>query len=1067
MRKRLPLLSLALCSLPGLLSAALDTIPITNGDFEADLGSTVGSGVSDYTQTVSSWFEANGEIRGDLLQWEGSGNMVPDADGEVWGLLNVSNLSQTPSNTSGAFYQAIGTNEANFDVYVSLDVGVRGGTLPFAKVDVNLYSGNVTGADGSSLSGLGATLLDTYQITDSVFSAGSTVADAVTVSNIKLNTGTNGIAGQTLWLEFTVENLGNFNQPNQALIDDISVSPLLPDYTALEPGSLIAYYPMEGDLFDYSTAGSIHDGSWISGEAYTVGRIDSQSADLTALNATASIPHVLGETFTLTAWIKTDAIPPAGPQWTDGHGILDGSVAGVTNDIGISLIGSKLAFGVGDPDTTILSTTSINDGSWHHIAVQRDNLTGKLRLFIDGLLEAEASGPIGARVTGAPLTLGSLTSGLGIVDACIDDLRIFNSLLDATSLTALYNNAGDYDGDGHSDFEEHIAATAWADRSESIGSAISQLTAGQSSVTLTVDALATRTYRLKRKTDLSAGQWQNTGIEATPKYHGRLELTDPTPPAGAAFYRADITGRGPAREKRPNIVIIYGDDVGYGDVKAYNPSSRINTPNIDALASQGITFTDGHCMASTCSPSRFSMLTGIFAFRNGVTIIPPTGELSIPESSYTLPDMLKGAGYNTAVVGKWHLGMGNGGSSIQWNDEISPSPLDIGFDYSFILPTTNDRVPSIYMENRRLVNADYIEAVDEITNPGTGTLTVRPMWLDDNDQPINDPVYVSDNSYNAVNIEGSTIHARYSDTVAADRLYDSSMGHDHSFINGIGRIGYFSGGAHALWEDQTQAFVFLEKAREYIAAQDNETPFFLYFASQDIHVPRAPHEAFQGATQGLTGSNWWRGDAMVQFDWTVGQIMQALEDAGLAEDTIVFFSSDNGPVYDDGYVDGSQVIRADEEVDNGHEGNAQWQGGKYSNLEGGTRVPFIVRWPARIEPGIVSDALMNQTDLMATFADLLDQELPTGSARDSRSVLEAFLGNDPVGANWTLQQDRANSRALRMGTFKYDGSSLYDLASDPSESTDLASDSAHEAILNTMAAQYTAAESNSSNRENP
>ena len=110
MRKRLPLLSLALCSLPGLLSAALDTNSITNGYFEADLDSTVGSGVSDYTQTVSSWFEANGEIRGDLLQWEGSGNMVPDADGEVWGLLNVSNLSQTPSNTSGAFYQAIGTN---------------------------------------------------------------------------------------------------------------------------------------------------------------------------------------------------------------------------------------------------------------------------------------------------------------------------------------------------------------------------------------------------------------------------------------------------------------------------------------------------------------------------------------------------------------------------------------------------------------------------------------------------------------------------------------------------------------------------------------------------------------------------------------------------------------------------------------------------------------------------------------------------------------------------------------------------------------------------------------------
>ena len=227
MRKRLPLLSLALCSLPGLLIAGLSVDPIDNSDFETDLGSTVGSDVANFAQSASGWFEANGTTRGDAIQWDGAPASTPipaDVDGEVWGLLNVSNLSQTPSNAPGAFYQAIGTNEANFDVYVSLDVGVRGGTLPFATVNVNLYSGNVTGADGSSLSGLGATLLDTYQITDSVFSAGSTVADAVTLSDINLNTGNLGIAGQTLWLEFTVVNLGNFDQPNQALIDDISVS---------------------------------------------------------------------------------------------------------------------------------------------------------------------------------------------------------------------------------------------------------------------------------------------------------------------------------------------------------------------------------------------------------------------------------------------------------------------------------------------------------------------------------------------------------------------------------------------------------------------------------------------------------------------------------------------------------------------------------------------------------------------------------------------------------------------------------------------------------------------------
>ncbi|WP_227021204.1 PEP-CTERM sorting domain-containing protein [Oceaniferula marina] len=224
----------AILASSSLAGAALSVTPITNGDFETDLGSTVGSGIANFTQSASDWFEKNGTTKGDALQWDVGNATIPDsANGEVWGLLNVSTIAQTPASSPGAFYQAIGTNEANFDVYVSLDLGIRD-NLPFTTVNVNLWSGNVTGADGSSLSGLGATLLDTVTIDDSIFSSGGTVPETVTLSNLNLNTGTSGVAGQTLWLELAAVNPGGIDPSNQALVDNVSVSAIPePSSTAL------------------------------------------------------------------------------------------------------------------------------------------------------------------------------------------------------------------------------------------------------------------------------------------------------------------------------------------------------------------------------------------------------------------------------------------------------------------------------------------------------------------------------------------------------------------------------------------------------------------------------------------------------------------------------------------------------------------------------------------------------------------------------------------------------------------------------------------------------------------
>ena len=520
---------------------------------------------------------------------------------------------------------------------------------------------------------------------------------------------------------------------------------------------------------------------------------------------------------------------------------------------------------------------------------------------------------------------------------------------------------------------------------------------GDSDCHLSVDAFASRIYTLQRSLTLAAGSFTDIGVSATPKYHGPLILTDTNPPVERAFYRIIINGHGPALEKKPNIVIIYGDDVGYGDVTAYNAGSLIATPNIDLLASEGLRFTDGHCSASTCSPSRYSMLTGIFAFRDGVTILPPTAALSIPESTYTMPDMLKDAGYNTAVVGKWHLGIGNGGTNIDWNGVISPGPLEIGFDHCFMIPTTNDRVPCVYLEDHNIVGLDPT-----------------------------DPLYVHNSSYAAVNVAGSTQYP-FND-VSAQTYYTSSNGHNNSIIAGIGRIGYMSGGQSALWDDETMAQTFLQKAKDYINAQDGETPFFLYFSSQDIHVPRAPHTDFQG----ITGLGF-RGDAMAQFDWVTGQIMQTLKDAGLDEDTIVIFSSDNGPVLDDGYNDGSS-----DDTAQGHDSSGIYRGGKYGILEGGTRVPFIVRWPAKIQPG-VSSALVNQVDLMGSLANLVNVELPSGTARDSRNTMSALLGTDPAGLAFTVEQNNNGGvKALRIGNMKYTSAgNLYDLSTDIQELTNL------------------------------
>lgn len=419
--------------------------------------------------------------------------------------------------------------------------------------------------------------------------------------------------------------------------------------------------------------------------------------------------------------------------------------------------------------------------------------------------------------------------------------------------------------------------------------------------------------------------------------------------------------------EKPNIVYIYADDLGYGDLSCYG-ATRIRTPNIDQLAKEGIRFTDAHSAASTCTPSRYSFMTGQYPWRKkGTGILPGDAKLIIDPAHPTLPSTLKKAGYKTAAIGKWHLGLGAGDGPIDWNKDIKPGPLEIGFDYSFLIPATVDRVPCVFVENHRVANLDPSD----------------PIKVDYHKKVGNEPT------------------GKEHPELLKMKL---THGHDDTIINGISRIGYMSGGKSARWIDEDIADTITSHAVKFIE-ENKSRPFFLYFATHDVHVPRVPNARFKGTSGcGL------RGDQAQEFDWSVGEIVKTLSRLGLEENTLVIVTSDNGPVLDDGYADGS--IRDLE----GHKPAGPFRGGKYSVYEGGTRVPFIARWPKKIQPG-ESDALISQVDCFATFAALVEQDLPPDAAPDSFNVLPALLGKSKHGRDYLVEDARVQS--LRKGSWKF------------------------------------------------
>jgi len=414
-------------------------------------------------------------------------------------------------------------------------------------------------------------------------------------------------------------------------------------------------------------------------------------------------------------------------------------------------------------------------------------------------------------------------------------------------------------------------------------------------------------------------------------------------------------------QRPPNILLILTDDLGYGDVRCYNPESKVSTPHIDRLAGEGVRFTDAHSPSTVCTPTRYSVLTGRMAFRTGYrgVFTGVGGPCLIEDGRLTLPEMLRRRGYTTAMVGKWHVGL----TFFDENDKI----IERGGIEAVQRADFSRRIP----------DAPIHRGFDRFF--GTACC------------PTTDWLYAF--------IDGDRIPVPPTTRLDRARIPDHPYSHDCR-----------RGMVAPNFDHETVDLVFLEKSlaflREHVR-QTPEKPFFLLHSTQAVHLPSLAADRFKGKSG--AGPH---GDFIHEMDWVVGQLMDTLDDLGVADDTLVLFASDNGPEV-------TSVVHMREDHD--HDGARPWRGMKRDQWEGGHRTPFIVRWPGRVKPGSVTDQTFCLTDIMATCAAVAGARLPNDAAEDSFDFLPVLLGRGGSASvrPYTLHQTISLALAIRKGKWKY------------------------------------------------
>jgi arylsulfatase A-like enzyme len=405
----------------------------------------------------------------------------------------------------------------------------------------------------------------------------------------------------------------------------------------------------------------------------------------------------------------------------------------------------------------------------------------------------------------------------------------------------------------------------------------------------------------------------------------------------ALIFAGVLIGRACRAADRPNVVMILADDLGWGDTSCYG-ATKVRTPNIDRLAAAGVRFTDAHSPSSVCTPSRYNLLSGRYAWRTwaGCGCVWANDPMMIDVGRTTVASLVKSAGYHTACIGKWHLGFGRPGGEgwdellgPDYNRDLSPGPLEVGFDYYFGVPHVG-QFPHVLIEDHRVLGLRGDDPMRLVLDP-------RPEYR----QPYTSRTRVPPPAH------------------------------------------HVQGGKSAEYVEEDLAITLAHKAVAWIEAQKTDEPFFLYFAPRNIHAPLKPNARFRG-----TSAIGVYGDFINELDWSVGRVLDALDRKGVAERTLVIFSSDNGAV---------QRGRGGKAPTDGHTPNGPFRGYKTELYEGGHREPLLVRWPGRVKAGATSDYLVALTDVLATLSELLDKPLPRDGGEDSFSFLHVLLGRAAAG----------------------------------------------------------------------
>ncbi len=436
---------------------------------------------------------------------------------------------------------------------------------------------------------------------------------------------------------------------------------------------------------------------------------------------------------------------------------------------------------------------------------------------------------------------------------------------------------------------------------------------------------------------------------------------------------------------KPNIIVIYTDDQGFGDVSCLNPDAKFQTPNMDRLAAEGISFTNGHSGDTVCTPSRYALLTGRYCWRTvrKSGVMGAEGECLISEGRMSLASLLRDNGYQTAMIGKWHLGMDFPGTNHRNRDWLQPvlnMPLDKGFDYFFGIPASLNYGVLAWFEGRHAKVPPTMFTAKN-TNDRHVDYRIMPPYQD-----------TPEDTDKVLQKRGMEVAADFIDNQCLTRFTDVAIQWMKTKVNDA-------------------------KAGK---------PFFVYLPYTSPHYPVCPLPEFHG--QGNAGGY---GEFVVETDHHIGRLLKFLDDAGIDDNTLIFFSSDNGPE-----TSWKQRI-----IEYAHDSSSIYQGGKRDIYEGGHRVPFFVRWPSGIrDPGRSTDALVGQIDLLATFCEIIEADLPDNAGEDSQSFAKLLFDGNAEHKRLPLINHGADGRfAITEGSWKLimphqrTKMELYDLAHDPSE----------------------------------